>query len=302
MNLPSSLEVVEIWLPHTGINDQRFQPTNFLMGGVDNFSRAIHHLSTHLTKLFLFVNHISPTLFWPENNSDPSSSSSSSSTPHWPNLTTLDIRTGFEAAAGVYWMRNASDYPSSTFGLDYHWTYDAPEDSDSDFNDDAAPGSWPVLYFRIRPDPPLFDTLATSIARAISHMPQLVYLNLEFNAVHRGPKSGSYEHFAKYQGWACYFRASNTARFASTCFEDEWPQPGPDFTEIERPRLEWVFQCPFREVQWRQPDEAEVLWRARFPDMDSDLVTLDYGEDDEGYKTWERRREGVVVCRSRCVY
>jgi hypothetical protein len=55
-------------------------------------------------------------------------------------------------------------------------------------------------------------------------------------------------------------------------------------------------------VQWTQPDEAEGLWRARFPGLDSDLVTLDYGEDDEGYKSWERRREGVVVCRSRCVY
>lgn len=164
MDLPSSLETIEIWLPHTGINDQRFKPTNFLTGSVDNFSRAIHHLSTHLphlTKLFLYANHISPTLFWPADNSSPSS------TPHWPNLNTLDIRTGFEAAAGVYWMRSASDYPSSTFGLDYYWDYDAPQDEDGD--DDPAPGSWPVLYFRIRPEPSLFDALAMSIARAITH-------------------------------------------------------------------------------------------------------------------------------------
>lgn len=90
----------------------------------------------------------------------------------------------------------------------------------------------------------------------------------------------------------------NNARFASPCFRSEWPDPGPDWTNIERPRLEWVFQCQFAEVQWKQPDEADALWRERFPDIDFDLIPLVY----QGYKwydTWERRRDGKVIDRSR---
>lgn len=168
----------------------------------------------------------------------------------------------------------------------------APEDGS------MVPGSWPVLYFRVRPEPALFDALAISIARAVSHMPKLAYLNLEFNAHHRGPNNGgTYQHFKDYQGWACYFRKKNSIRFASTCFANEWPHPGPDYTDIERPRLEWVFQCPFREVQWRQPEEADELWRKSFPDVDFDLVTLDY-KAGKWFDTSERRREGRVICRS----
>ncbi|KAJ4991186.1 hypothetical protein SVAN01_03314 [Stagonosporopsis vannaccii] len=293
LNLPASLERVELWLTHNSINDQRVEPASFLAEGVDNFSTNIHHFLSrlpHLTEVYLNVNHISPSLFWPAN------ADCTPLKPLWPSLRVLDIRTGFETAAGSYWMRGASDFPASKRHLHYYWDSGSPQD---DNYGDAAPGTWLVRYFRIRPDPSLFDALATSIAQAISHMPKLAYLNLEFNAQHRGPNDGGlYEHFRTYQGWACYFRAGNSARFLSTCFRNEWPDPGPDWTDIERPRLEWVFMCPFREVQWRQSEEADALWRKMFPDVDLDLVTLDYMEN-KPFETWERRRDGKVICRSR---
>lgn len=291
-NLPLSLKRLTIWLEHSSINDQRIEPDKFLVEGVDNLSTAVHHLSrycgAHLTELSLNVNHISPSLFWPSN------ASITSSIPLWPNLSTMDIRTGFETAAGSYWMRSDSAYPANTHHLKYYFDYE-PDSSDSS---NTALAKSPVMYFRIRPEPSLFDALAVSIASAISQMPKLAYLNIEFNAHHRGPKTEWSEHFKNYEGWACYFRAGNNARFASPCFRSEWPDPGPDWTNIERPRLEWVFQCPFAEVQWKQPDEADALWRERFPDIDFDLIPLVY----QGYKwydTWERRRDGKVIDRSR---
>lgn len=289
--LPSSLQKAVLWLEHCSINDQRSQPTSFLVEGVDTFSTSFHYFSSrlpHLTELYLNANHISPFLLWPPDTI------CSLSTPLWPNLSIFDIRTNFETAEGAYWMRSRSDYPENTEHLDYYWG-DRPATEDGS----TVPGSWPVLYFRVRPEPVLFDALAISIARAVSHMPKLAYLNLEFNAHHRGPNNGGiYQHFKNYQGWACYFREKNSIRFASTCFANEWPHPGPDYTDIERPRLEWVFQCPFREVQWRQPQEADELWRKTFPDVDFDLITLDY-KSGKWFDTWERRREGRVICRSR---
>lgn len=180
--LPSSIQKAVFRLEHCNINDQRFQPTNFLVGGVDTFSTSFHYFSSrlpHLTELYLNANHVSPSLFWPSNAAYPSS------TPLWPNLSIFDIRTNFESAEGAYWMRSRSDFPENTELLDYYWG-DRPATDD----ESTAPGSWPVLYFRVRPEPELFDALAISIARAVSHMPQLAYLNLEFNAHHRGPNNG----------------------------------------------------------------------------------------------------------------
>jgi hypothetical protein len=134
-------------------------------------------------------------------------------------------------------MRSDSDYPANTHHLDYYFDYE-PDSSDSS---NTALAKSPVMYFRIWPEPSLFDALSMSIACAISHMPKLAYLNVEFKAHHRGPKTQPCEHFKNYEGWACYFRAGNNARFASTCFRSEWPDPGPGLTYIERPRVEWVF-------------------------------------------------------------
>jgi hypothetical protein len=89
-------------------------------------------------------------------------------------------------------------------------------------------GSWPVRRFLTRPEPAFFDELAMSISCAANYMPKLEYMDLEFNATHQGRAYGektflsgsgsSYggpSDFHHYQGWSFYYRASNSARFAS---------------------------------------------------------------------------------------
>jgi hypothetical protein len=107
---------------------------------------------------------------------------------------------------------------------------------------------------------------------------------------HRGDFNPHVHH--QYEGWAFYFRASNEARFASKYPKLYWfeHEPGLDWTEIERPRTEWVFQCPYSEVQWEESEAAKALWREKFPQVDFNLVT--FGESG---RAWERRRNGELV-------
>ncbi|KZM27967.1 hypothetical protein ST47_g881 [Ascochyta rabiei] len=189
----------------------------------------------------------------------------------WPNLRILDISTGLERPSGDYWLR-----------------------------------AWPVRRFLTRPEPAFFDELAVSMARAVSSMPKLEYLDLEFNASHQGalkPDVTNYNqaptryggfrpHLHQYEGWTFYFCASNEAKFASKYSRPYWfeHKPGLDRTDIERPRTEWVFQCPHGHLEWEEPEVAKVLWREKCPHIDFDVVALD------GVGTsWERRRNGNLV-------
>lgn len=182
-------------------------------------------------------------------------------------------------------------------------------DSDSDDDDTEryrAVGAWPARRFLTRPEPAFFDQLAISIARAAAHMPKLEYLDLEFNASHQGllkPNITSFHQggghqggfrptFHQYEGWTFYYRASNDARFASHYPKLYWfeHEPGLDRTDIERPRTEWVFQCPHDDLQWEEPEAAKAVWREKCAQIQFDVVTL----DGDG-TSWERRRNGNLV-------
>jgi hypothetical protein len=196
-------------------------------------------------------------------------------------------------------MRSAITLPEKIRGT---WC-DYDETDSEDFTDDQlfdqGLGYWPCRLFRIRPEPKLFNELALNIAHAANCMPKLAYFNLEFTALHRAEdQNGTFENFETYEGWAFYFRSGNEAKFASAFFQDQWHQPGIDGTEISRPRTEWVFQCPYTQVQWEEPAEAKSLWRKKCPDIDFDMVTLNYDDDDTGDETWERRRDGGLICSS----
>jgi hypothetical protein len=300
-NLPTSLETLYLCLEHSGIKNHEVQPPNLLVGGVDYLSKSIHHISVHLTTLAIRLSYISAAIFWDLDVSP----AGSSETLTWPNLRILDISTGLERSTGDYWLRSAADYP-------HHPRFDYPgaEDSDSEDAETEAyrkVGSWPPRRFRTRPEPDFFDELAVCISRAAAAMPKLEYFDLEFNASHQGLLEPDITLFHQglghrggfnpnvhhqYEGWAFYFRASNEARFASKYPKLYWfeHEPGLDRTEIERPRTEWVFQCPYGEVQWEEPEAAKALWREKRPQIDSDLVTLG-----EGGRAWERRRNGELV-------
>lgn len=194
-------------------------------------------------------------------------------------------------------MRSADNFPAQLPTY-----YDESGPGSEDLSDDELLyeelGYCPARLFRQRPEPEVFDELAINIARAVACMPKLTYINMEFSAFHRDSNTnGAFEHFKGYEGWAFYFRSTNNARFASKYFYEEWCEPGPDFTAIECPRTEWIFQCPYRQVQWEEPDAAKALWREKFPNIHFDLVTKDYN-DDSGCETWERRREGMLICSS----
>lgn len=231
----------------------------------------------------------------------------------WPNLRILDISTGLERASGDYWLRPSTDFP-------HHERYDWPDDANYrrfyDDDDDVdvtdadrerwrAVGNWPSRLFLTRPEPAFFDELAMSIASAVNCMPKLEYLDLEFNAAHQGRTHGEATFLGRhqrhagfrntyhqYEGWSFYYRASNDARFASDYPKLLWyeHEPGLDRTNIERPRTEWVLQCPHRDIQWNEPEAAKELWRKKCPQIDFDVITL----NGDG-TAWERRREGDLI-------
>jgi hypothetical protein len=301
--LPNSLKTLHLALEFQGIRNHQVQPLSLLVEAQDHLSRSLRNVSTHLTTLALRLGELSPSLFWV-----PDAAITDVCATVWPNLRILDISTGLERASGDYWLRPAADYPE-------HERYDWPDDEefpeDSDDPDDItdadrerwrAIGSWPVRRFLTRPEPAFFDELAMSIACAAYYMPKLEYMDLEFNATHQGRAHGEEtflsgygstyggpSDFHYYQGWSFYYRASNSARFASKYPKMCWFQhePGLDRTNIERPRTEWIFQCPYRDLQWNEPEGAKELWRRRCSQIDFDVITL----NDDG-TAWERRRDG----------
>lgn len=75
---------------------------------------------------------------------------------------------------------------------------------------------------------------------------------------------------------------------------------GIDWTDVDRPRTGWVFQVPYHETQWEEPEEAKAIWGRRFINIDLDLITLDHVENVSC--TWERRRDGKLLLRSPKTY
>lgn len=305
--LPVSLKTLYLNLEFRGIMNHHVQPPSLLIDNQDHLSRSLRHVSTHLTTLALRIGELSPSLFWA-----PDETLMDLCATIWPNLRILDIGTGLERASGDYWLRPSTDYPD-------HERYNWPDDryyrhSSSDDDEDVtdadrerwrAVGNWPPRRFLTRPEPAFFDELAMSIARAVTHMPKLEYLDLEFNAEHQGRTHGEptfFGHhsrgpnppttFHQYEGWSFYYRASNDARFASEYQKSYWfrHEPGLDRTDIERPRTEWVFQCSHGDLQWEEPEAAKELWRRKCSQNDFDVITL----NGDG-TAWERRRDGDLI-------
>jgi hypothetical protein len=291
LSLPQSLRTMV--LPHDfhGQANHDIKPSSLLVGGTDNFSRALNNLSTHLTTLAISANYLTPEIFRVPRLDRPGPTLAV-----WPNLKILDIRTGFERADGQYWMRGPDTStpvpPIYTTGFDN----DTYERFDEEYLHEKALGIWPRHDYLLRPEPVLFDELSMSIAHAVSHMPKLVYFNLGFWAPNFDYSYKQVKRELDYKGWGFYFRASNEAKRAHGYFYNRslFETPGIDLTDIERPRTEWVFQCPYLQVQWKEADEAKDLWRRRFPNVDFDVVTQGYNPKVVG-KFWERRRDGILI-------
>ncbi|KAF1346342.1 hypothetical protein EJ07DRAFT_160536 [Lizonia empirigonia] len=194
--------------------------------------------------------YISAALFW---NSDAELAAGSREV-RWPNLRILDISTSLERPSGDYWLRPPTNYPKQ--GV-FHGTNSKDLDLESDDED--------------------------------TERYQAGLLGPDARSSHQG---GFLPTFHQYEGWTFYYRASNDARFASRYpklyfFKHE---PGLDRTDIERPRTEWVFQCPHAHLQWEEPEAAKAVWREKCPRIDFDVLALDV----DGM-SWERRRNGNLV-------
>ncbi|KAJ8109169.1 hypothetical protein OPT61_g7659 [Boeremia exigua] len=268
--LPASLKTLHLHLEYCGIENHTVQPPSLLLHGQDHLSQSLRSVSTHLTTLALRLGEISTSLFWV-----PEQAPTDACGAIWPNLRVLDISTGLERASGDYWLRPAADYPE-------HERYDWGRIEDErDYPGDEhtrrliVTGGWPPRRFLTRPEPAFFDELANSIAYADCGSPR-----------------GFQNYFHQYEGWSFYYRASNNARFASGYPKVFWfdHEPGLDRTEIERPRTEWVFQCPYGDLQWAEPDAAKDLWRKRCAQIHFDVVAL----NGDG-TSWERRRNGELA-------
>lgn len=285
-DLPESLRNIKLFLPFDSNSNHQVHPPSFLTDGVDTLSRAINHLSTNLSKLTICVNQISADLFW----------IAFSKLTLWPNLTDMHVWTAFETADGGYWMRGSDP------NLPHHpfvWDYDRFEERDSDDDYEESDrlqryaGNGPYRLFRDRPKPDRFDTLAISIARAASCMPKLKSITLEISARNENA-------IDDYQGWGFVFRSGEDARGPGTHKRLYRGCPGIDNYTLERPRTEWVFQCPSCQVQWEEPEEAKALWREKYPNIDMDIVTCERVEEpsqwidaDEVTEYWQRKRYSV---------
>jgi hypothetical protein len=144
------------------------------------------------------------------------------------------------------------------------------------------------------PLPTLFDDLALRLARAVSRMPVLMYLDLEFHSWRQSSWNARQQDkgFEGYKGWGFYFRDGERAKGAVSKYSKHsmFPYlPGIDSSNVERARTEWVFKCRGSRVGWEEGEEAKGLWRARGVE-DFDVITTD-----EERFFWQRRRNGVLI-------
>jgi hypothetical protein len=295
LNLPSSLQNVQLSLDYEGNMNEHVKPLHFLTNRIDTLSRALGHLSTQLTSLAICLNHISPDLFW-----DPKIPFPASSRPIlWPSLFDFHIVTGLETSAGEYSLLGADrslPYPRITLQADHDWVSDS-EDWDDEDRLRHELGNEPIHGFRIRPNPAYFDTLAVSIARAAACMPKLAALSFEILSIYCEDHQ-----WGDYYGWGIHFRSRTITKNARYNIRNIRYSLGEQFEDtpidsinLERPRTEWVLECPHLQVQWEEPEEAKALWE-RFADVDFDVLTMEYDENTE-HRVWERRRIGTFIER-----
>ncbi|KAJ8117475.1 hypothetical protein OPT61_g1330 [Boeremia exigua] len=250
----------------------------------DTFSRTLHLASHNLTTLTIRLPCITTDLLWPEDTNAPA--------PNWPNLRILDITTAFDRPTSTWWFISEAAQgwetptqvrtsPSSDWAGEYAELY-------------RAAGVYPDDEFRTAPDPALFDDLALRLARAVSRMPVLMYLDLEFHSWRQISWHARQQDkgFEGYKGWGFYFRDGERAKGAVCKYTKHsifQCLPGIDSSVVERARTEWVFKCRGSRVGWEEGEEAKKLWRARGVE-DFDVITT----DEEG-QFWQRKRNGVLI-------
>jgi hypothetical protein len=209
----------------------------------------------------------------------------------WPSLTDFHIVTGFEMSTGKYSMRGADrSFPRPPIHeeADHEWSSDS-DDWDEEDRLEHEHGNTPIYGFRIRPEVAYFDTLAISIARAAICMPKLNALSLEILSRHCESNTPG-----GYHGWGFHFRSGNDARNGRDTLPEAYEWLGIDSNSLERPRTEWVFECPHAQVQWEEPEAAKVLWREKFEIIDFDVMTLEFDKTCKSIN-WARRRNGMVL-------
>ena len=283
---------MDIQLPFVSNFNQDKRPPNLFSGGTDLLSRSLREASRNLTSLALQVSQLSPELFWPAHNDE--SPIGDTLFFAWQNLKNLAVSSSIETAAGNYCLLPADPrYPHPEPQLDQD-EYGSPgeslhsedlEDLEDSERQDRETGQHPVRLFRIRPDHGFFNDLAISVARAASRMPKLESLTLVLSAPNSDTVDG-------YRGYALYFRIGNGWHRA-------WCEPeedaGIDQRELSKPRLEWVFQCPEKQLLgWAQPEEASRLWREKTPDIELDVLTFEL-KDENGDGEWRRKRDEVEI-------
>lgn len=219
--------------------------------------------------------------------------SATSSTPTWPNLEEVYIITGLEHAAGGYWLRPSDEDLVAFDYYDDRSASSSPVCCDEDERLMRLFGNYRMCNYRDRPDPSHFDSLAMNIARAISSMPKLQNFTLQFRSSLRFEDEGFFA------GWGFCFRSvAKPNPWVWYSDLDFHLDAAIDWHELQRPTAEWVFQCPFKQVQWDQPEEAKMLWKNRFPGIRVDIVTLErmqHYENSPYDRTWRRWRDGKHV-------
>lgn len=212
----------------------------------------------------------------------------------WPYLKEVYIVTGIENAEGGYWLRPSDKsipwwrYEDENLDGMTPWTWD------EDRRLNAIFGNYPSCMHLDRPDPRQFDALAISIARAVSCMPKLRSFTLQFIS-ERCPDLPYY-----HRGWGFFLRSPPDVGAPDLCAAHEyyWPYLGIDWRKdrTRKARTEWVFQCPFKQVQWEEPEEAKKLWSLRFPGIKRDIVTLEKKKGVEEKRAlmihWRRNWDG----------
>jgi hypothetical protein len=191
--LPTSLKTLGLFIEYHTIRNHNIDPPNFLINNTDAFSRALHLASHNLTTLTVRLFCITSDLLWPNGTNTPA--------PNWPNLRILDISTAFDRPTGTWWFISEAARGWET--PERASKPPIPEWEGEDAELYLAAGEYPDNDFRTAPDPALFDDLALRLARAVSRMPVLMYLDFEFHSWRQKSWNARQQDkgFEGYKGW-----------------------------------------------------------------------------------------------------
>jgi len=286
------LRTLRLSLPYLANLYRNEDLPNFLTDkGEDLLSRALHHTTIQLTRLHLQVNQLSLEFFWPPNAPPPDSSNPS---PVWQNLKHFRINTSLETAAGTYCFHRAGPTCPLQNVAEYTERWNSfPGDFQYFLEEGGVLSDNPDRYVRSEPDHEFFSDLALAIARAGYCAPQLEDITVEI--------SNYALDIARGRKFVQPYRRSGFYLKCPKSFDEQWAR-GEEVNSKHplRPRTEWIFLCPEGQLHgWEEPDEAKQLWKAKIPDIDLDIITLEMRNEmrpDPLKRRWFKRiREGKLV-------